>query len=68
MTNATIFLVRIAKLNDYGADTYIALEAFSTLDKAKAFLTDRGMVELSYDMWVSPESDIEGDISALEVK
>jgi hypothetical protein len=64
----TIYLARIIKLNDYSGDTTIELEAFDALEKAVAFLTDKGMVELSC-CWVSPtDGDIEGTIETLVVK
>ena len=72
MTKTTIYLAKIIKPNDYSTDTTIELEAFTTLEKAMAFMTEKGMVELSYG-WVAdvaayrPDSDMEGTIEALKV-
>lgn len=63
----TIYLAKIIKPNDYSTDTTIALEAFDTLDKAKAFLEANGMVELSWG-WMLPDGDLEGSIETLKVK
>lgn len=66
--NNTIYLAKITKLRDYEADITVELEAFGSLEKAMAFLTEKGMVELSYS-WVSPTNgDIEGSIIPLTVK
>jgi hypothetical protein len=67
MTKTTIYLAKIIKPNDYAADTTIALEAFDTLDKAKGFMTEKSMVEMSWG-WVMTDSDLEGSIEALKVK
>jgi len=66
--NNTIYLAKITKLRDYETDLELELEAFDSLEKAMAFLTEKGMVELSYS-WVSPTNgDIEGSITTLKVK
>jgi len=67
MKNTTIYLAKIIKPNDYATDTTIALEAFDTLDKAKGFMTETGMVETSWG-WLSSDSDMEGTIEKLKVK
>jgi hypothetical protein len=66
MTKTTIYLAKIIKPNDYATDTTIALEAFDTLDKAKAFMTEKGMVEVSWG-WVATDSDLDGSIETLKV-
>ncbi len=66
MTKTTIYLAKIIKPNDYSTDTTIALEAFDTLDKAKKFMTEKGMVEMSWG-WVMPDSNLEGSIETLKV-
>lgn len=66
--NKTIYLAKITKSRDYDSDITVEMEAFDSLEKAMAFLTENGMVELSY-IWVSPTNgDIEGSITTLELK
>lgn len=67
MTKTTIYLAKIIKPNDYSIDTTIELEAFDSLEKAKAFMDAMGMVEVNWG-WTSPASDMEGSIDILKVK
>jgi hypothetical protein len=65
----TIYLAKITKLKDYGADLVLDLEAFNTLEKAEAFMVASGFVKNSWDGWEKPDNyDYEGSIDELEVR
>jgi hypothetical protein len=69
MTKTTIYLAKITKSKDYGADLVLDLEAFSTLEKAEAFMLSSGMMKNSWGGWKKPDNyDYDGTIDALEVK
>lgn len=66
--NTTIYLATVTKLRDYESDVTLELEAFNSLDKAKAFLMEKDLIEMTFG-WVSDTNgDIEGSITKLEVK
>lgn len=69
--NNTIYLAKITKLRDYEADITLELEAFDSMDKAVAFMTENNLRPMKYcdTEFVSDISlDVEGSITTLKVK
>lgn len=67
MTNTMIYLATITQPKDYSADYILDTKAFSTLEKAKAFMEESGMTENSWGDWEKENSAIFGDIMTLRV-
>jgi hypothetical protein len=67
MTKTTIYLAKITKAT-YD-DTYVVeLEAFSTLEKAEAFMVEKGMIKKDWGWSMETNLNYEGDITKLVVK
>lgn len=68
MTNTTIYLAKITKTKDYDRDILVECEAFTSLEKAKAFMVENNMIEMSYG-WEKPNDyDYLGEIISLKLK
>lgn len=69
MKNNTIYLAKITKLKGHGSGRSFVLEAFDTLEKAKAFMMENDMVRTGWGGWeMAGAPDYEGTIDALEIK
>lgn len=65
----TIYLATITAPNDYTSDTVLDREAFSTKEKAVAFLVAAGLVEIAPNVWENPDNfNVAGDIDELSVR
>ena len=65
----TIYLAKITKMKDYGADLVLDLEAFSTLEKAEAFMVSAGLTKNAWGEWEKLNCyDYVGSIDELEVR
>lgn len=64
----TIYLAKITKSRDYDEDITIAAEAFSTMEKAEAFMVSEGMMKNTWGEWSGANLDYTGEIWVLTVK
>lgn len=64
-----IYIAKIAQTINYSTDTSVACEAFSTIEKAEAFMFAQGMSKAGYGLWEKDgRYDFSGEITEMEVK